>query len=551
MMRMSLIGLAALFAGPALAEDAAFVIGNENYKHARDISAADDALDAAGALEAAGFTTVKGSDLSAEALRGLLPQYYDAATGPGRSVILVSGHFVHAGGETWLLGTEANRPSLATADASGLPIATLLAIAAERPAGAIVLLGTEERRISLGRGLSAGIGDLDIPQGVTVILGDAETVAEFAAEVVTKPGLTAAELGRRAEDEDLVAEGYLGFAAPFLAADRVPASDLTPADPGRAEREAWERAQAAGTQRAYETYLGSHPNGAHAQEARDAIAALVAQASDPVARARAAEEALNLSRDQRRQIQRDLSILDIDPKGIDGLFGPGSRNAIAAWQRRTGREATGFITEPQIAVLSQEAEIRAAELEAEAAARKAEQDRKDRAYWDSTGAAGDEAGLRAYLERYPDGLYAETAQNKLAVFDQRRRAEAEEVDRIAWETALKYDTPKIYQNYIDAHPDGAFVDEAKRRIAAFNEGAGDAAARQQAEQTENALGLNSVMRSLVEQRLTALGLNPGRADGTFDDDTRRAIRRYQQARGLPVTGYLTQQTVARLLVDAL
>ena len=58
------------------------------------------------------------------------------------------------------------------------------------------------------------------------------------------------------------------------------------------------------------------------------------------------------------------------------------------------------------------------------------------------------------------------------------------------------------------------------------------------------------MRSMVEQRLSGMGLKPGRADGNFDGDTRRAIRRYQQARGLPVTGYLSQDTVARLLVDS-
>ena len=36
-----------------------------------------------------------------------------------------------------------------------------------------------------------------------------------------------------------------------------------------------------------------------------------------------------------------------------------------------------------------------------------------------------------------------------------------------------------------------------------------------------------------------------------DADTRRAIRRYQKTRGMKVTGYLNQQTVARLLVDSL
>ncbi|SPH24182.1 hypothetical protein DEA8626_03231 [Defluviimonas aquaemixtae] len=550
MIRMSLTAIAAICATTAFAQDAALVIGNENYRNASDISRADNALDAVDALETAGFATVKGSDLPAEQLRELLAQHYDGTEEPGRSLILAAGHFVHAGKETWLLGTDADEPSLATVDAAGIPLSTLLAIAAERPGGALVLLGTEERRIALGRGLLAGIGNLDVPQGVTVIFGDAATVADFAAEVVVERGLTAADLAIRAEDEDLVAAGFMGGALPFLPADGAEAPPR-PEDNASAERTLWEVTQAIGTKRAYETYLSRYPRGIYAAAARNAIADAEAATSDPVARARAAEEALSLTRDQRRQVQRDLSILDIDPRGIDGVFGPGSRSAISAWQRRNGHEATGFITGPQRAALAAQAEDRAAELEVEAAERKATQDRQDRLYWEQTGAAGDEAGLRAYLKRHPDGLYAETAQERLSVFDRRRRAEAEETDRIAWETALKYNTPKIYQNYIDAHPDGAFVDEARRRIAAANETDEDSAARQQAAQVEKALGLNPVMLSLVEQRLTALGLNPGKADGNFDADTRRAIRRYQQARGLPVTGFLSQQTVARLLVDSL
>ena len=281
--------------------------------------------------------------------------------------------------------------------------------------------------------------------------------------------------------------------------------------------------------------------------ARQAIAVL----NDPAARARAGEDALSLSRDQRRQIQRDLSILDIDPKGIDGLFGPGSRGAIARWQRQNGHEATGFVTAEQIAQLAAQSERRAAELEAEAAARKAEQDRQDRLYWDQTGAAGDEPGLRAYLKRYPDGLFAELAQERLKVFDDARRQQAEANDRADWDKAAAADSAAAYKDYIARHPDGAFVEEARQKLADAAAGQADQSARDEAERIENGLGLNGVTRSIIEQRLAALGLKPGPADGVFDDDTRRAIRRYQRARGLPVTGYLTQQTVARILVDSL
>ena len=36
-------------------------------------------------------------------------------------------------------------------------------------------------------------------------------------------------------------------------------------------------------------------------------------------------------RDQRRDVQRGLTLLEFDTRGTDGIFGRGSRAAIAAW----------------------------------------------------------------------------------------------------------------------------------------------------------------------------------------------------------------------------
>lgn len=542
------VRLAALvcLASPAVAQDAALIIGNENYRSGADISAADDALDAARPLERAGFVIRRGADLGDGEMQALLAQHYGDTAKPGRSVVLLAGRFVHAGGETWLLGIEAEAPTLATVDGMALSVSQVLAMAAERPGGALVLLGTEERGFDLGRGLSGGIGPLEVPQGVTLVTGEAEAVAAFAASIPERKGQTLAEI--TASAEGLSVSGFRGAFEPFLPVARgEPLPAPTPAPAPDDESAFWKATAAIGTRAAFQTYLDRYPTGAHAADARAALAALI----DPVAQARTAEEALALTREERRQIQRDLSILDIDPKGIDGVFGAGSRNAIATWQKRNGEAATGYLTADQISTLGAQAARRAAELEREAAERKAEQDRQDRVYWDQTGAAGDEAGLRAYLKRYPDGLFAELAQERLAVFEDARRAEAAAADRAAWDAAVMADTLKSYQDYLAAHPKGAFVEQARQKVAEMSVTPDEAAALKRAEAQEAALNLSPMMRSLIEQRLTGLGLKPGLPDGKFDDDTRRALRRYQQARGLPVTGYLNQQTVARLLVDSL
>jgi hypothetical protein len=76
-------------------------------------------------------------------------------------------------------------------------------------------------------------------------------------------------------------------------------------------------------------------------------------------------------------------------------------------------------------------------------------------------------------------------------------------------------------------------------------------AEARAREAEARLNMNPVARRLAEARLEQLGLKPGVVDGRFDDNTRRAIRRYQQARRLEVTGYLDQNTVVRLLADSI
>ena len=70
---------------------------------------------------------------------------------------------------------------------------------------------------------------------------------------------------------------------------------------------------------------------------------------------------------------------------------------------------------------------------------------------------------------------------------------------------------------------------------------------EQARANEARVLANPITRLLVERRLQQLGLKPGNADGKFDEATRKAIRRYQRARELPVTGFVTQQTLVRLL----
>ena len=61
-----------------------------------------------------------------------------------------------------------------------------------------------------------------------------------------------------------------------------------------------------------------------------------------------------------------MTLLDYNTRGIDGIFGRGTRAAISSWQTANSTDVTGFLNTDQITRLDAQAERRAAELEAEA-----------------------------------------------------------------------------------------------------------------------------------------------------------------------------------------
>jgi len=370
---------------------------------------------------------------------------------------------------------------------------------------------------------------------VTLASGDLDELIDMARDVALVPGRSLA-LARG----DVALSGFVADGVPFLPA--LPAVGPRPV----ADRDAafWDVVDSMGDEAAYRAYLDAFPKGRFAESAR---AGLRAMADNADLRAVAAEEALGLDRDARRSIQRDLSLLGYDPHGIDGIFGPGSRAAITDWQRANGFEANGYLAEMQIEALANAAAIRAAELERAAAARKVEQERRDAAYWRDTGQGQDEAALRAYLERFPDGLYADVAQARLDEIEAARRAAAAAEERLVWDAVRGDDTVEAYRDYLRRYPDASFAEEARARLDVLTAQAGNSAEIAEAKAEEALVAGNGVTRLLVETRLAQAGFDPGRVDGRFDDSSRRAIRRFQRAQNLDVTGYVTQGTMVRLL----
>ena len=72
------------------------------------------------------------------------------------------------------------------------------------------------------------------------------------------------------------------------------------------------------------------PAGRPAPAPAEAAVAMVAPPVPAPPTPESVEQEIGLDRDGRRDVQRWLQALGHDPRGIDGMFGPGSRAAIAA-----------------------------------------------------------------------------------------------------------------------------------------------------------------------------------------------------------------------------
>jgi peptidoglycan hydrolase-like protein with peptidoglycan-binding domain len=552
MRRLILTAALAVALTPAAlrAEDLALLLGNDRYETLPRMARGTEVTDAAAALEQMGFRVIALPNGRAANTAAALADFVAAAPGAERILVALSGRFVTDGARTWLLTADAPQPGLMTLGDRAVSVDSLLAVMAGAQGRAVMLLGDTGDSGAIDPWLTAGLAEIAPPQGVTLIVGGPRIVAEFITDVVAVPGVDLT--GEIARSGRVEAAGFLPAGLTFLPAGHEadpPEAPIAVDDTALAEEQAlWTGVVALDTADAYRNYLNAYPRGQFAAEAEEALAAILAE---PNRNARLAEEALDLSRDARRDIQRNLTLLGFETRGIDGIFGQATRGAITAWQQQNGYPQTSYLTSEQINRLDAQAARRAAQLEAEAARAAEIAAAADRAFWEETGARGDEAGLRAYLARYPDGRFSQTATEALAAIEAEKREAAEGADRAAWDRAREADTVLAYGAYLRDFPEGAFREEAEARLSELtqdNELAGRVA---EARATEQALGLNSATLRIVEARLDQLGLDPGTVDGQLDRDSRRAIRNYQRDRGLGVTGFLDETTLVRLLADSL
>ena len=535
-LRYVLACLGLILAHPAWAEDVALILGDRGQSSFFAGGGSSDGYE--DILEDAGFRVIGTRDRDAQdmqqAARRVEGMLQDGEV--ERLLILVTGPFAGNGRDNWALGNDAIGASALTVGGVGLSVNALSDLA-DRAGRGVVMLDPGVAPRSLGAGLRPGLGEVTPVGQVTYLTGDADKMHDVLENDLLDPDQSFAEV-KRGLPSGVKMSGFVSSREGFMGKRET-------TDPQTHEENGyWHAVREIDVIDGYNRYLGTYPNGQYESQARARIAYLT---ETPEREAKAAEDALNLSRAARREVQESLKLLGFDPRGIDGLFGKGSRTAIAAWQRSNGFPETGHMTGNQLFRLKDLAAAKRAEIaEAEEEERR-ETERQDRAYWRATGREGTEEGFRAYLARYPDGIYSTIAKARLEEIEAEQRAEAEAQDRAAWDLAQAGGRAEDYRDYLEAYPNGLFAAQAKAKLGIDTTPGPTKAEIAQARTDERRAAGTLVARLLIEQRLHALGYNSGSIDGKFSNRARAAIRRFQKDRRIAATGYVSDATMRALM----
>lgn len=531
---------AAILAAPftQAADNVALIIANENYSDMRDVVGASAGLGAEPALRQAGFEVITLADIDRDGLLHAAGDLEAALTGADRVLVFLNGQFASTQRDSWLLTTDADRQGALSVGMYGLSVNGLMDLMAEKDGAAVMMIGAEQGEEAPGPGLFYGYVAGAIPQGVTVYSGPTNDLLDLLRNDLLVPGTTTRQVVATAAGS-VSAQGFLSSTVAFLPVTPAGTDNSAPGS----EFQDWARARSAGTVTAVKTFLRRYPGGTYADQANTLLNELQ---KTPLVLAEDAETALDLSREARRDIQRDLALLGYDPRGIDGIFGHATRAAVKNWQAERRFPATGFVTGNQVSALNAAASVRGRELAEESRRRREELARQDAAYWRTTGRNGNEDGLRAYLLRYPDGKNATEARKQLKAIEDIRLASAARAEREVWDRAISAGTIRAYLTYLEQYPRGRFASNARRKVADLEKADADAAAKAALIAEEKRIVSDQPLRLRVERRLKALGYNPGHVDGQFDSETRKALRQFQRASGFNPSGYVTRRTFVRL-----
>lgn len=401
------------------AERVALVIGNSAYRSVAPLpNPIRDAQAVKAVLEEAKFEVVHASDATAEGIRTSLDSFARKAAEADEAVVYFAGHAVQMNGANHLLPVDIAVSEEADVARQSLSLDEILKrLDATRAKAKIVILDAcrdnpfakelarsmKTRSAAVGAGLSeiavnSAAGTMiafATDPGKTALDGTAGQNSPFTTALLKhmeSPGVSISTVMDRVREDvwrstnekqrpwvntSIIGEFYLN-PAPAGAAAKVaalgttdgmanmPATAVAPTlNPQAFEMKLWEAAERSNNVEDYKAYLEAHPNGYFAQIAKNRIArgtsttsrsAIDETALKSEAGTAKTEAELKHAPKDRIEVQQRLKALGFDPGGATGKFGPGTRAALANWQKTREIPETGYLTKNQYAALSEQSE---------------------------------------------------------------------------------------------------------------------------------------------------------------------------------------------------
>ena len=361
----------------------ALVVGNGGYV-AKNIPAlanpVNDAKLMAKALETSGFEVRLVTDADQAAMKAALEAFGEQLEQAGDDAVglfYYAGHGVEVLGHNYLIpiGAEIDRAVEFQTDAVPAEWVLSWMEASGNPLNMVILDACRNNPFGRHRGGSQGLAKMEAPSGTLIaysaapgqvaVDGEGKNSPYMAAlaQAMAEPGLRVEDVFKRVrvtvetatngkqtpwESNSLRGDFYFVAKAEELPAPKPSSisvsekvTELTVQQLAAKAYEAAERVQTiSGYQLVVELFPGTFYAGLAAEQL-DKLKRATMPSADEV------EASLDLKRAERKRIQIGLRGEGFNPGSPDGEFGPRTRGAIQAWQRKSGHAATGYLTRDQ------------------------------------------------------------------------------------------------------------------------------------------------------------------------------------------------------------
>ncbi|WP_425071405.1 peptidoglycan-binding protein [Sagittula sp. S175] len=377
-MRILTLAIAGLLSGTAAhAAGDALVIGNSTYNGVQTLFAATQVAEAAEAMRGQGFDVTEARDANGAAMKQGFGDFVATLDDDGGPVVVVlAGAFLHGAAGAYLLpATDGAALADSAIMVEAFPLDAALGVLAKYPGRAFLVLSESAVTADYGDFLEAGLGDMTVPAGVTVLHGPESAVSRFAAGELTKVGQPVVAAAQAA---GLAVEGFASADLVVVRPADVPTVPAAQA-PAQAEQPVAEV-----------TPEVTPVEEAPATQAEE-VAPVVAEEVAPATPAPAAETAT------------------AEPEA------PAAAEPVAeaaAEPEDAAEEVAEQETIPETTIpLTPEAET--AEAEEPVDTRSEVQIAADEAAWRAARISNSEASYQAYLEAQPEGIYANAATQRI------------------------------------------------------------------------------------------------------------------------------------------